>query len=161
DPGIAVEKNACSATCRWNPGFACTGNPVSECHATKCGDGKKEGSEGCDDGNTVPFDGCSATCVPEPACPSGGTAGASTGKGGGGCGRGGGGGDEGKPRGGGGCAATCKKEGGFLCGPPPLGPYIDVPAVYRDFSYHTPTDFEPGATGQMMIVPGLVTNMLD
>ena len=57
---------ACSAPCRWNPGWACTGSPATECHATKCGDSKKEGAEGCDDGNTMPFDGCSATCQNEP-----------------------------------------------------------------------------------------------
>ncbi len=31
-----------------------------------CGDGVREVSEGCDDGNTTPFDGCSDLCVPEP-----------------------------------------------------------------------------------------------
>jgi len=30
-----------------------------------CGDGKKADSEGCDDGNTKPGDGCSATCHEE------------------------------------------------------------------------------------------------
>jgi fibro-slime domain-containing protein len=161
DPGIAVEKNACSAQCRWNSGWACTGSPVSECHATKCGDGKKEGSEGCDDGNTAPYDGCSATCVPEPACPSGGTSGACTGKCGDGIVLSGEDCDDGNNLSGDGCSATCKNESGFMCVRPPLGAYIDVPAVYRDFSYHTPTDFEPGASGQMAIVPGLVNNTLD
>ena len=160
DPGITVEKSACSSTCRWNPGWACTGSPVSECHKTTCGDNKKEGSEGCDDGNTAPFDGCSATCVPEPSCPSGGTAGSCSGKCGDGivlsgeqC-------DDGNNLAGDGCSATCTLESGFMCTRPPLGPYIDVPAVYRDFSYHTPTDFEPGATGQMAIIPGIVNTTL-
>ena len=27
-----------------------------------CGDGKKEGSEECDDGNTLSGDGCSSAC---------------------------------------------------------------------------------------------------
>lgn len=31
-----------------------------------CGNGVREASEGCDDGNTTPFDGCSELCVPEP-----------------------------------------------------------------------------------------------
>jgi fibro-slime domain-containing protein len=161
DPGIAVEKNACSAQCRWNPGWACTGSPVSECHQTTCGDGKKEGSEGCDDGNTTPYDGCSATCTPEPQCPSGGTSGACTGKCGDGivlsgeqC-------DDGNNLSGDGCSATCMNEPGFMCTRPPLGDTLQVPAVYRDFNYHMPTDFEPGATGQMAIVPGLVNNTLD
>src|SRR5206468_11083548 len=30
-----------------------------------CGNGQVEGSEGCDDGNTVACDGCSPTCQPE------------------------------------------------------------------------------------------------
>ena len=138
DPGIAVEKNACSSTCRWNPGYACTGSPVSECHTTKCGDGKKEGAEGCDDGNTVPYDGCSATCVPEPACPSAArpapaaasaaTASCCPAKT---C-------DDGNNLSGDGCSASCKFESGFMCTRPPLGDSIQVPAVYRDFSYHTP-----------------------
>ena len=53
-PGVKITNMnlACSASCRWNPGWACTGSPPTECHATKCGDGKKEGAEGCDDGNT-------------------------------------------------------------------------------------------------------------
>src|SRR5262249_14459966 len=121
----------------------------------------KEGSEGCDDGNTKPYDGCSATCVPEPKCPAGGMAGACTGQCGDGivlsgeeC-------DDGNNLSGDGCSASCKLESGFMCNRPPLGPYIDVPAVYRDFSYHNPTDFEPGATGQTAIVPNLVNTMLD
>jgi fibro-slime domain-containing protein len=160
DPGIAVEKNACSSTCRWNPGYACTGNPISECHTTKCGDGKKEGAEGCDDGNTLPYDGCSATCTPEPACPAGGTAGGCTGKCGDGIVLSGEACDDGNNLAGDGCSATCTLESGFMCTRPPLGDSIQVPAVYRDFSYHTPSDFEPGATGQMMIVPNLVNTML-
>ena len=33
--------------------------------APVCGDGKLEGDESCDDGNTESFDGCSAECEPE------------------------------------------------------------------------------------------------
>lgn len=33
----------------------------------KCGDGKKEGAEQCDDGNDQPGDGCSSACKKEPA----------------------------------------------------------------------------------------------
>ena len=159
DPGITVEKSACSANCRWNPGWACTGNPVTECHQTTCGDGKKEGAEGCDDGNTEPYDGCSATCRPEPQCPSG--AGACTGKCGDGivlsgeqC-------DDGNNLSGDGCSSTCTFESGFTCTRPPLGDSVQVPVVYRDFRYHTPADFEPGATGQNGDHPGLVKPNLD
>jgi fibro-slime domain-containing protein len=162
DPGIAIQRMACSTQCRWNPGWACTGSPPTECHATRCGDSKKEGAEGCDDGNTTPFDGCSATCVNEPTCPPGGTAGACTGKCGDGillsgeqC-------DDGNNLASDGCSAGCTVEAGFTCRQPPLGDSIQVPVVYRDFKFGTPpTDFEPGARDQKAIVPGLVNQMLD
>src|SRR5690606_14119074 len=35
------------------------------CRATVCGDREREGSEGCDDGNTDDGDGCSSTCTAE------------------------------------------------------------------------------------------------
>jgi cysteine-rich repeat protein len=42
---------------------ACTGLCVAgACHSAVCGDGKIEGTEECDDGNTVPGDGCEADC---------------------------------------------------------------------------------------------------
>jgi fibro-slime domain-containing protein len=159
DPGIAVEKNACSSTCRWNPGWACTGTPTpTECHATTCGDGKKEGSEGCDDGNTVPYDGCSSTCQVEPNCTASGPC---TGKCGDGillsgeqC-------DDGNNVSGDGCSSTCQIESGFMCKQPPLGPTIQVPMVNRDFKFHMPADFEPGATGVSTATTGLVDTMLN
>jgi fibro-slime domain-containing protein len=158
DPGITVEKNACSANCRWNPGWACTGNPVTECHQTTCGDGKKEGAEGCDDGNTVPFDGCSSACQLEPACAG---SSACTGKCGDGilltgeqC-------DDGNNLSGDGCSSTCTLEAGFTCKQPPLGPTIQVPMVNRDFKFHTPADFEPGATGQTTAKTGMVATTLN
>jgi len=66
DPGAKGTgmAQACSATCKWNEGWACTGTPPN-CHQTTCGDGKVEGKEGCDDGNTGDGDGCSATCTVE------------------------------------------------------------------------------------------------
>ncbi|HEY4014849.1 MAG TPA: DUF4215 domain-containing protein [Polyangiaceae bacterium] len=71
----------CSATCTISAGFACTNaavvadggvdggsSPGSACHPTVCGDGIVEGTEQCDDGNLVPFDGCSPTCTIDPKC---------------------------------------------------------------------------------------------
>ncbi|MGO8997320.1 MAG: DUF4215 domain-containing protein [Polyangiaceae bacterium] len=34
----------------------------SQCHLIVCGDGKREGQEQCDDGNTINLDGCDSTC---------------------------------------------------------------------------------------------------
>ena len=36
-----------------------------------------------------------------------------------------------------------------------------VPVVYRDFRFHTPKDFEPGATGHIAVLPGIVAATLD
>jgi fibro-slime domain-containing protein len=161
DPGVKVTNMnlACSSTCRWNPGWACTGSPPTECHATTCGDGKKEGAEACDDGNTLPYDGCSSTCQVEPNCT--GSTGACTGKCGDGIILGGEACDDGNNISGDGCSATCTLEAGFTCTRPPLGDHIDVPIVYRDFRAHMPADFEPGATGQSAAVTGLVANTLN
>ena len=59
--------HGCSATCKLEPGYVCDAPPAvpdppkpATCHRTVCGDGKKEGTEACDDGNTVDGDGCSA-----------------------------------------------------------------------------------------------------
>jgi len=61
-----------------DPGEACdllfdpdqTCNP--DCTLVVCGDGQQQGTEECDDGNTLANDGCSATCEDEPfACGNG------------------------------------------------------------------------------------------
>ncbi len=159
DPGAAVPSiaMACSTTCRWNPGWACTGTPPTACHVTVCGDGVKEGSEGCDDRNTMPFDGCSGTCQNEPACAT--ATGACTPR----CGDGvllGEACEDGNNLGGDGCSPTCTVESGFTCARPPLGDRIAVPVVYRDFlTAHV--DFETGAAGQAVAVTGLVGAQLD
>ena len=134
-------------------GWACTGSPSPSATPPRCGDNKKEGSEGCDDGNTKPFDGCSATCQAEPNCTA--TNGICTGK----CGDGillsGEACDDGNNLSGDGCSADCKTvDAGFICRQPPLGDYIEVPVVYRDFlTQHV--DFEPSALGQNDAVTGL------
>ena len=58
--GRSVNTCSCTATCR-----------VTQ---SQCGDGRRQGCEQCDDGNTTAGDGCSPTCTFEPiACPSAGT----------------------------------------------------------------------------------------
>lgn len=70
----------CSSSCKLKPNFVCdpSKTPHSQPSAPYCGNGTVNGpsntastvlgSEQCDDGNTVPFDGCSPTCTNEPLC---------------------------------------------------------------------------------------------
>ena len=59
----------------WNPGAYWDGTTTRtfavELLSTLCGDGTREGSEACDDGNLIPGDGCSARCqIEAPEMPS-------------------------------------------------------------------------------------------
>lgn len=117
------------------------------CTTTKCGNGVKEGSEQCDDGNTISGDGCSPLCRLEPACPPAGGA-CSTVCGSGlllqgdtkQC-------DDGNTVSGDGCSADCKIEPGYVCKAVPVSqnPLV-LPVVYHDFqSWKDPSghpDFE-------------------
>ena len=113
DPAAAGTNmaQACSATCRYNDGWVCTGSPPN-CRRTACGDGTVEGNESCDDGNTMPGDGCSSTCRLEPSCnASAGQCASKCGDGllvGEAC-------DDGNISSGDGCSATCTVEPGFHC----------------------------------------------
>jgi fibro-slime domain-containing protein len=168
DPGVQVANmdQACTSTCKWATGWACGGTPVT-CHQTKCGDNKKEGTEGCDDGNTAPGDGCSPTCHAEPQCSSAtGTCESKCGDGivmpaqpdgpvmpGGAC-------DDGNDVGGDGCSADCKVEEGYQCEQAAItAETMTVPMTVRDFA--PGGDFEPTATGKFMAVTGLVKDTLD
>ena len=145
DPGskTASVAQACNSDCSVKPGWACDD---SGCHQTKCGDGKVEGSEGCDPlpANNDLGDGCTPTCMAEPTCPAAG--GGCTTKCGDGlilgseeC-------DDGNAVSGDGCSADCKVEDGFTCEQPALGDTMDVPMVVRDFDDNGNTDdFEKGA----------------
>jgi fibro-slime domain-containing protein len=136
-----------------------------------------EGAESCDDGNTIPFDGCSPDCRAEPACVTGEACTSSCGDGivfgNEGC-------DDGNVRDGDGCSSTCAPEEGYVCNNDPpcerrmgvdpvtLEPgdicTIEVPAVFRDFNGHSATgghpDFAPGYNSPGAI-QGLVKPMLD
>lgn len=77
DDGDLSNGDGCSSSCAIEPGYACVGTP-SSCYPIVCGDGFVDGAEGCDDGNTVSFDGCTQcrrdVCSPsEVACASDGT----------------------------------------------------------------------------------------
>jgi fibro-slime domain-containing protein len=107
------------------------------CTTTVCGNGKVEGSEQCDDGNTVTGDGCSPFCRLEPKCPATG----------GGCSSLCGDGlllpadlldptncDDGNTVSGDGCSSTCKVEPGFNCTGISVAPtQLVLPVVYHDF----------------------------
>jgi fibro-slime domain-containing protein len=147
-----IAGSGCTATCTVAPGFACTAPPaVTVCHGTVCGDGIKEGSEQCDDGNTVPFDGCSPTCTLDPTC--NGTGGCT-----GVCGDGlvfpGEQCDDGNTVSGDGCSATCQLETGtgFTCTNvtgAPAGSLV-IPILYRDMLYWNTTslpNLPPGGIG--------------
>ena len=122
-----------------------------------CGDGVVVSPERCDDGNIVPFDGCSSDCQNEPICN---TAGPCTSKCGDGivlgedC-------DDGNTVDGDGCSSACKVEPGFACAQPDLGNPLLVPVVYRDFKFHKPTDFEASVTGSKAASTGMVNLDLD
>jgi fibro-slime domain-containing protein len=122
-----------------------------------CGDQVISGNETCDDGNTMPFDGCSADCRKEPACGAGRPCTSTCGDGfviDEAC-------DDGNTRDGDGCSASCRVESGWTCAQPALGAKLLVPAVYRDFRFHHPSDFEPGVIGQQDASPGMVESDLD
>jgi fibro-slime domain-containing protein len=130
-----------------------------------CGDGKVTGSEACDDGNLLPFDGCSPTCEIEPGCTSGGCT--TT------CGDGIVGGDEecddGNAQSGDGCSSACKVEAGYTCTSASCdGPggacVLRLPVVFRDFNASTAPgghpDFQPGVDS-LGVLQGLVQPDLD
>ncbi|HTV23042.1 MAG TPA: DUF4215 domain-containing protein [Polyangiaceae bacterium] len=126
-----VSSAGCSDTCGPEDGFVCRVEGEA-CEPTVCGDGVTEGSEGCDDENDRPFDGCLA-CVREPTCEAGECAAV--------CGDGlrydseec----DDGNTLSGDGCAADCTVEPGFTCtdlgGDGAAGTTFVLPVIYRDF----------------------------
>lgn len=158
DDGNTEDGDGCSASCEWEDGWACTGDPGEyTCHAAVCGDGTAEGTEGCDDGNDMPGDGC-YECRLEPSCSDSactslcGDALVIEGIGEE-C-------DDGNAVSGDGCSATCKIEAGYVCEQPPLPESMTVPIVYRDFNA-SHDDFEPGALGEEAATLGLVSGTLD
>jgi fibro-slime domain-containing protein len=127
-----------------------------------CGDGIVEGSESCDDGNLIPYDGCSPTCTLEPKCTAG-TCAVICGDGiveaPEAC-------DDGNTLNGDGCSSTCTVEPGWVCTStnPPPGPELVIPILYRDMLYANTTvpgpghpDFESFACGA---TSGLVNSAL-
>jgi fibro-slime domain-containing protein len=99
---------------------ACLGATCGDATVSVCGNGVVESGETCDDGNSVPGDGCSGVCQIEPgySCPTPGqkcvyslTQVCGDGKieGDEAC-------DDGNTKSGDGCSATCDVEPGYSCG---------------------------------------------
>ena len=81
DDNNTIGADGCDSLCQLESGFACTSSTqggggggdgsgvggLDTCAAV-CGDGRRVswGGEGCDDNNTAPGDGCSASCAIEP-----------------------------------------------------------------------------------------------
>ncbi|WP_239014663.1 myxococcus cysteine-rich repeat containing protein [Archangium violaceum] len=67
DDGNTTDGDGCSAICTIQGGYSCPASPASPSGpsvcAPRCGDGIKDTSEACDDGNTTDGDGCNATCT--------------------------------------------------------------------------------------------------
>jgi fibro-slime domain-containing protein len=168
----------CNATCSVDTGFACVAStpppgadagadagsdgaapPQSVCHKTVCGDGIVDGTEQCDDGNLIAYDGCSPTCTIEPKCNGQGQCTAICG-------------DglveppeqcdigalNGRRQG---CGPTCQNEpsDGWYCAPElqPPPPTLVIPILYRDMTY-----WNTGmAGGPPLPVPGPVAGHPD
>jgi fibro-slime domain-containing protein len=150
DDGNTVATDGCSATCQLEAGWACGPDVLhptalaTACYRTTCGDGHREGTEQCDDGNKRPFDGCAQDCTNEPKC---GYLNDNTSQPyqcfsmcGDGlkmpdeeC-------DDGNVLDDDGCSSKCKVEAGYTCvgSAAALGTTLTIPVLYRDFTWHHP-----------------------
>ncbi|MDB4983749.1 MAG: hypothetical protein JWM82_4501 [Myxococcales bacterium] len=151
DDGKTTPGDGCSATCTLEgkpaavaEGWACTSPKLASgcvgptiCTTTVCGNGMREGSEQCDDGNQVTGDHCTPFCRLEPVCPAtGGPCTTACGDGlllpvdksnGQDC-------DDGNTVDGDGCSGKCKKEVGYICTDVSSKPdKLVLPIVYHDF----------------------------
>jgi fibro-slime domain-containing protein len=143
DDGNEAAGDGCSPACfveaagpTESDGWSCP-TAGQACVRTKCGNGMREGSEPCDDGNNDLGDGCTPFCRREPVCPAaGGPCNTVCGDGlllpvdmaaGQAC-------DDGNTLSGDGCSADCKLEQGYQCaGMPVRQDPLRLPIVYRDF----------------------------
>ena len=176
-----ADVDCCSASCKVKAGYVCdpSKTPHSQSATPYRGNGTVYGpsnssntvlgSEQCDDGNKIPFDGCSPTCTNEPLCGTTNTYLANPtpttyqcfAHCGDGlvlppeqC-------DDGNTLNGDGCDSNCKVElnpnstlPAWTCSQPPPGALLSLPVVWRDFSPRSHAQFEitPGPDRRM---PGM------
>jgi len=163
DDGNTTGGDGCSSTCQVEGGASCpktaSGAPApGKCSVSVCGNGVKEGSEGCDcgtDPTKIPTgctgpnglfngdgSGCSKTCTKEPIC-RGTTGSGSTHACAQSCGNGnvetGEDCDDGNRIGGDGCSPDCKLESGFMCN--------------TTMKPDTQACAQPGNTGHCLVLP--------
>jgi fibro-slime domain-containing protein len=124
-----------------------------------CGNGRLDPGEACDDGNLVPYDGCSSLCTREllcnregceAVCGDGFRVGRES------C-------DDGNSRDGDGCSATCAIEPGYTCSEDdlPSPPSIVLPVVFRDMRFRTSSNGHPDFEAAGGFEQGLLQNRLD
>lgn len=176
DDNPPTSGDGCDDQCRLEPspdlehGWNCD-TPGEACTLTDCGNGTREGSEQCDDGNNDTGDGCSPWCALEPDCSSqhgcASNAGCVSSCGDDlklapeEC-------DDGNVLDGDGCSSNCEIEDGFDC--QDIGEsnpaQIVLPIIYRDFRGYTDTsgskhpDFENPFGEMGGDDRGIVTNCL-
>ena len=153
DDGDDEDGDGCSASCLLElaapdekDGWMCP-EPGKPCVRTDCGNGIREGSEQCDDGNNDMGDGCTPFCRKEPVCPPGGGPCTSA------CGDGvllpidkanGQECDDGNTVSGDGCSEDCKVEVGFACHEEVVDQSeLVLPLIVRDFKPWGMTDGHP------------------
>lgn len=152
DDGDTDGGDGCSSSCQLEGqdpagnGWQCP-TPGQACVHTVCGNGTREGSEQCDDGNATPYDGCYECRVETDCRDASGAYGACQNVCGDGfkspdegC-------DDGNLQSGDGCSSTCTLESvpGVTCTvvTSELPEAIDVPAVFRDFKAYNDTNGHP------------------
>jgi fibro-slime domain-containing protein len=161
DDGNTDEGDGCSPDCRLEPGFVChdpsedgeDAESPDECVPTTCGELGREGTEQCDDGNRVPYDGCDIQCHNEPRCADSGAGYACSAVCGDGlkfpeeaC-------DDGNTSSGDGCSEECEREPGFECVDSAVAPAsgeLGLPIIYRDFpDTHPQFEIDPQDSGRL------------
>ncbi len=168
DDGDTAVGDGCDGACRLEEGFKCddpagpSADPedVDRCSATTCGAFGREGTEQCDLGDRVPYDGCDAECRNEPTCASSASGYTCTAVCGDGmkfpeeeC-------DDGNTNPDDGCSDRCQLEPGFDCEDEAaeLVSPLELPIIYRDFAdSHPQFEVDPLNSGRLpgMVLPDL------